>query len=159
MLKYLICPIAVPLLTLATLDHNLKQMSNRGLARHRRCCAYTRAAVITLLTHATTYGRHTATQVTLALRFNYVKKTDAIGYIANQTNEYLYTQSILTYTQVCKHHTSVHIRIHRHDMCIAHRYTQECKCCATGLTWVPPTGVITIHIDTYGSHIFLPKYD
>ena len=134
-------------------------MSSLGSVWHRRCCAYTRAAVITLLTPVTTVSRHTATQVTLALRFNYVKKTDAIGYTANQTNEYLYTQSILVYTQVCKHHTSVHIRIHRHDMCIAHRYTQECKCCATGLTWVPPKGVITIHIDTYGSHIFLPKYD
>ena len=128
MLKYLICPIAVPLLTLDTLDHNLKQMSNRGLAWHRRCCAYTRAAVITLLTHATTYGRHTATQVTLALRFNYVKKTDAIGYIANQTNEYLYTQSILTYTQVCTHYAQV---THGHP----HRYTQECKSCAK---LVPP---------------------
>ena len=134
-------------------------MSSLGSGWHRRCCAYTRAAVITLLTPATTYGRHTATQVTLALWFNYVKKTDAIGYIANQTNEYLYTQSILTYTQVCKHHTSVHIRIHRHDMCMAHRYTQECKCCATGLTWVPPKGVITIHVDDTWSHIFLPKYD
>ena len=140
MLKHLICPIAVPLLTLATLDHKLKQMSNRGLAWHRRCCAYTRAAVITLLTHATTYGRHTATQVTLALRFNYVKKTDAIGYIANQTNEYLYTQSILVYTQVCKRHTSVYLRIHRHDSCIGtHVHTGMQKLCHK-FTWDTPDG-------------------
>ena len=140
------------LLTLASSIQAETQKSNRGSAWHRRCCAYTRAAVITLLTHATTYGRHTATQVTLALWFNYVKKTDAIGYIANQTNEYLYTQSILMYTQVCTHYTQV---THGHP----HRYTQECKSCATSKTWVPPKGVITIHVDDTWSHIFLPKYD
>lgn len=97
-------------------------------------------------------GRHMATQVTLALRFNYVKKTDAIGYIPNQTNEYLYPQSILTYTQVCTHYTQV-----THGP--THRYTQECKSCATSKTWVPPKGVITIHVDDTWSHIFLPNYD
>ena len=78
--------------------------------------------------------------------------TDAIGYIANQTNEYLYTQSILTYTQVCTHYTQV-----THGP--THRYTQECKSCATSKTWVRPKGVITIHVDDTWSHIFLPKYD
>lgn len=149
----------MPLLTLASSIQAETQKSNRGSAWHRRCCTHRPAHAQTLLTHATTLVVTRQHTLRWSPWFNYVKKTDAIGYIANQTNEYLYTQSILTYTQVCKHHTSVHIRIHRHDMCMAHRYTQECKCCATGLTWVPPKGVITIHIDTYGSHIFLPKYD
>ena len=139
-LWHLICPIAVPLLTLASSIQAETQMSSLGSLWHRRCCAYTRAAVITLLTHATTYGRHTATQVTLALRFNYVKKTDAIGYIANQTNEYPYTQSILVYTQVCKRHTSVYLRIHRHDSCMGtHVHTGMQKLCHK-FTWDTPNG-------------------
>ena len=133
MLKYLICPIAVPLLTLATLDHKLKQMSNRWSLWHRRCCAYTRAAVITLLTHATTLVVTQQHTLRWSPWFNFVKKTDAIGYIPNQTNEYLYPQSILTYTQVCTHYTQVtHGR--------APRYTQECKCCATRVYRGTPKG-------------------
>ena len=142
----------MPLLTLTSSIQVETQKSNRGSLWHRRCCAYTRVAVLRLLTHATTYGRHTATQVTLVLWFNYVKKTDAIGYIANQTNEYPYTQSNLVCTQVCTHYTQVTCEP-------THRYTQECKSCATSKTWVPPKGVIMIRVDNTRSHIFLPKYD
>lgn len=127
-------------------------MSSLGFLWHRRCCAYTWAAVITLLTHATTLVVTRQHTLRWSPWFNYVKKTDAIGYIANQTNEYLYTQSILVYTQVCTHYTQV---THGHP----HRYTQECKSCATSKTWVPPKGVITIHVDDTWSHIFLPNYD
>ena len=127
-------------------------MSSLGSLWHRRCCAYIWAAVITLLTHATTLVVTRQHTLRWSPWFNYVKKTDAIGYIANQTNEYLYTQSILVYTQVCTHYTQV-------THAPTHRYTQECKSCATSKTWVPPKGVITIHVDDTWSHIFLPNYD
>jgi len=130
----------VPLLTLASSIQVETQKSNRGSLWHRRCCAYTRAAVITLLTHATTLVVTRQHTLRWSPWFNYVKKTDAIGYIANQTNEYLYTQSILVCTQVCKRHTSVYLRIHRHDSCMGtHVHTGMQKSCHK-FTWDTPDG-------------------